>query len=366
MTTITEHIKSLETTPNQFMQLFKLMVEKNVSDLHLRVPSPPVVRINGSLKTLQSLPPLGATDIEMLLQSIAAPEQMNTFNAKMELDFTHDIPGLARFRVNALRQRGTISLCFRMIPMEIPSIDNLGLPKVCKELALRPRGLILITGPTGSGKSTTVAAMINHLNENSARNVITIEDPIEYVYANKMCLIAQRDVGNDTQSFDAALVHALRHDPDVIVVGEMRDMATISIAIRAAETGHLVISTLHTTDAAQTVDRIIDVFPSDQQQQIRLQLSQVLEAIISQTLLPRVGGGRIGAFEIMIANPAVRNLIRDKKTFELPNVMQLNGNGGMQTLDDALMALIKQGLITQEEALMKSSHPERFRKSLQY
>jgi twitching motility protein PilT len=305
-------------------------------------------------------------DTEMLLKSIATPELMNTFNTKMELDFTHDIPGLARFRVNALRQRGTISLCFRMIPMEIPSIDDLGLPKICKELALKPRGLILITGPTGSGKSTTVAAIIDHLNENEARNIITIEDPIEYVYSNKKCLIAQRDVGHDTQSFDAALVHALRHDPDVIVVGEMRDMVTISIAIRAAETGHMVISTLHTTDAAQTVDRIIDVFPPDQQQQIRLQLSQVLEAIISQTLLPRIDGGRIGAFEIMMANPAVRNLIRDKKTFELPNVIQLNGNGEMQTLDDALSVLVGNGLVSLEEAVMKSSHPERLRKSLQY
>ena len=366
MSIVIECPPSVEIPPNEFLELFDLMVEKEVSDLHLRVPSRPVVRIDGVLTTLQDRAPVSAEDTELLLKYIATQEQFDLFNTKFELDFAYDIPELARFRVNALKQRGTISLCFRRVPVRIPTIDELGLPRICKELALRPRGLILITGPTGSGKSTTVAAMINHLNENSARNVITIEDPIEYVHSNKKCLIAQRDVGHDTHSFDAALVHALRHDPDVIVVGEMRDMGTISTAVRAAETGHLVISTLHTTDAAQTVDRIIDVFPPDQQQQIRLQLSQVLEAIISQTLLPRIGGGRVGAFEIMIANAAVRNLIRDRKSFELPNVMQLNGNGGMQTLDDALSALVGNSLVTREEAMMKSSHPEQFKKSLRY
>lgn len=250
--------------------------------------------------------------------------------------------------------------------MKIPTIDDLGLPEICEKLIMKPRGLILITGPTGSGKSSTVAAMIDYLNENAARNIITIEDPIEFQYSNKKCLIAQRDLGYDTKSFDAALVHALRHDPDVIVVGEMRDVNTISTAIRAAETGHLVISTLHTTDAAQTVDRIIDVFSPDQQQQIRLQLSQVLEAVISQTLLPRIGGGRIGVFEILIATPAIRNLIRDQKTYELPNILQLNRNRGMQTLDDALVKLVKSRMVSEEEAMMQSSNPKEFKKSLEY
>jgi twitching motility protein PilT len=244
------------------------------------------------------------------------------------------------------------------------SIDELGLPQICKELVLKPRGLILVTGPTGCGKSTTLAAMINHLNENDRRNVITIEDPIEYLHPNKRCIIAQRDLGDDTKSFATALIHALRHDPDVIVIGEMRDLDTIATAITAAETGHLVLGTLHTTDAAQTVDRMTDIFPPSQQQQIRLQLAQVLEAVLSQALLPRIGGGRVGAFEILIATYAVRNLIRDGKTFQLPNVMQLGSKDGMQTLDQALAELVRRHIVTQEEAMMKSSNPEQINKSL--
>ncbi len=259
-----------------------------------------------------------------------------------------------------------MSFAFRLVPFEILSIDELGLPQICKELVLKPRGLILITGPTGSGKSTTLAGMINHLNETKKQNVITIEDPIEFLYCDRRCIIAQRDLGDDTKSFATALIHALRHDPDVIVVGEMRDLETISTAIRAAETGHLVLGTLHTTDASQTVDRIIEIFPPNQQQQMRLQLSQVMEAVLSQTLLPRIEGGRIAAFEIMIANSAVRNLIREGKTFELANAMQLGAKDGMQTLDQALVHLVRKGETTQEEAMMKSSHPERLEKALQF
>ena len=351
---------------NGFLEVFKLMEEKKASDLHLRVSSPPVLRIDGVLTWLQHLPPVTTTDIEGLFKAIVTREQMSYFNTNLELDFAYDIPELSRLRVNALRQRGTIGLCFRRIPREIPSIDSLGLPQICKDMILKPRGLILVTGPTGCGKSSTVAAMIDYLNENAARNIITIEDPIEYMHNNKKSLIAQRNLGYDTKSFDNALIHALRHDPDVIVVGEMRDVNTISTAIRAAETGHLVISTLHTTDVAQTVDRIIDVFSPDQQQQIRLQLSQVIEAIISQALLPRVDGGRIGAFEILTATPAVRSLIRDHKTYELPNIIQLNGNSGMQTLNDALVKLFKNGIISQKEAMLKSSNPEQFIRSLKY
>ncbi len=348
------------------LELFKLMVNRGASDLHLRVPSPPVLRIDGELVPLKDLPPLTPKDIETSFEHITTPEQRSTFFSDLELDFAHSVPGLARFRVSVLRQRGTISLSFRLVPIEISSIDDLGLPQICKELILKPRGLVLVTGPTGSGKSTTMAAMINHVNENDARNIITIEDPIEYLHPNKRCLIAQRDLGDDTKSFDIALIHALRHDPDIIVIGEMRDLATISTAIRAAETGHLVVGTLHTTDAAQTVDRIIDIFQPDQQQQIRLQLSQVIEAVLSQTLLPRIGGGRIAAFEIMIATPAVRNLIREGKTFELPNVMRLSSKDGMRVLDEALASLVRDGIVSQEEAMMKSSNPDRLKKSLEF
>jgi len=347
-------------------ELLKLMVDKGASDIHLRVPSPPVLRIDGQLIPQEDLPLLTPQDVKAAFDYITTPEQRSTFSRELELDFAYSIPGLARFRVSTLQQRGTISLAFRLVPIEILSISDLGLPQICKDLILKPRGLILVTGPTGSGKSTTMAAMINHLNENDARNIITIEDPIEYLHPNKKCIIAQRDLGDDTKSFDIALIHALRHDPDVIVVGEMRDLPTISTAIRAAETGHLVMGTLHTTDASQTVDRIIDIFPSGHQQQIRLQFSQVLEAVLCQTLLPRVRGGRVAAFEIMLANSAVRNLIREGKTYELPNVMRLSSKDGMQTLDQALVDLVKGRIVTQEEAMMKSSNPERLQKSLQF
>jgi len=347
-------------------ELLKLMVDNGASDLHLRVPSPPVLRIDGALITQDDMPPLTAKDIEWQFEQVTNQEQRNTFLREMELDFAYSLPGLARFRVSVIKQRGTLSIAFRRVPFEIPSIDQLGLPQICKKLILRPRGLILVTGPTGSGKSTTLAAMIDYLNEHVSRNVITIEDPIEYLYSNKKCLIAQRDLGDDTKSFAAALIHGLRHDPDVIVVGEMRDLETIATAISAAETGHLVLGTLHTTDAAQTIDRIVDIFPPSQQPQIRLQLSLVLEAVLSQTLLPRLkGGGRIAVFEIMLANSAVRNLIREHKAFELPNVMQLHAREGMQTLDQALADLARSGLVSQEEAMMKSSHPDRLTKLLQ-
>ena len=349
---------------DRFLELLRLMVDKGASDLHLRVPSPPVLRINGALTPIQGWSPMTTKDVEMVLDHVATPEQRSTFLTELELDFAYSVPGLARLRVSALRQRGTISLSFRLVPFEVTTIDDLELPQICKELILRPRGLILVTGPTGSGKSTTVAAMIVHLNENEARNIITIEDPIEYLHRNKRCLIAQRDLGDDTKSFDIALIHALRHDPDVIVIGEMRDLTTISTAIRAAETGHLVLGTLHTIDAAQTVDRIIDIFPPGQQQQIRVQLSQVIEAVLSQALLPSTAGGRIAAFEIMLATPAVRNLIREAKTFELPNVMQLSSKDGMQTLDKALATLVSDGIVSQEEAMMKSSNPDQLKKSL--
>lgn len=347
-------------------ELLKLMVDKGASDLHLKVPSTPVLRIDGELVLQEDLPPLTPKDIEYIFDVVTPQERKVVFLRERELDFAYSVPGVARFRVNILRQRGTMGIAFRFVPFIVPTIDELGLPQIFKELALKPRGLILVTGPTGSGKSTTLAAMINHLNESEKRSVITIEEPIEFLYRDKKCIIAQRDVGDDTESFSAASIHALRHDPDVIVVGEMRDLDTISTAIMAAETGHLVLATLHTTDAPQTIDRIVDVFPHGQQRQIRLQLSQVIEAIISQALLPLIGEGRVAAFEIMLASSAVRNLIREEKTFELPSIMQMSSKDGMQTLDQALADLIRRNLVTKEEAMKKSSNQKRLTRLLQF
>jgi len=346
-------------------ELLKLMVNKGASDLHLTVPSPPVLRIDGKLTPQEDLPPLTVQDIELALEQVSTEEQRAVFDREWELDFAYSVPGLARFRVNALRQRGVISLAFRFVPFYIPSIDEWGLPQIFKELILRPRGIILITGPSGSGKSTTLAAMLRHLNENATKNVITIEDPIEFLFSNKKCLIRQRDLGDDTKSFATAVIHALRHDADVIVIGEMRDLDTISTAITAAETGHLVLGTLHTVDAPQSIDRIIDVFPYGQQQQIRVQLSQVIEAIVSQALLPRIDAGRIAAFEIMLASHTIRKYIRDGKVFEIPVTIEVSTPEGMQTLDQALASLVKRKIVTPEDALLKSRDPVKLQKHLQ-
>ena len=352
---------SLKNEANGYHEFFELMVEKQASDLHLWVPSPPVLRIDGVLTPLNQFPPVDPKNVEMVFDNITTPEQKKTFQEQKELDFAYSIPGLARLRVNAMSQRGTISLAFRLVPFEVPSIDELGLPQVCKKLALRPRGLILITGPTGCGKSTTLAAMINHINENDNRTIISIEDPIEYLHSNKNCLIAQRELGDDTMSYAKALVHALRHDPDVLVVGEMRDMETMRTALTAAETGHLVLGTLHTVDAVQSIHRIVDMFPHSEQEQIVTQLSQVIEAILSQTLLPRIDGGRVAAFEVMIANSAIRKLIREQRVFELPRNMEFSTKEeGMHTLDQALAELVKSGIVSTEDAMMKSSNPAKF------
>jgi twitching motility protein PilT len=275
----------------------------------------------------------------------------------------YSIPGLARFRIAVYFQRGTMSVAIRQVSLKIPSIDELGLPPVCKNLALRTKGLVLVTGPTGSGKSTTLAAMISHLNKSDKRNVITIEDPIEYVYHNEKCIIAQRDLGDDFKSFAVALRHTLRQDPDVILVGEMRDLDTIATAITAAETGHLVLSTVHTVSAPQTIDRVVDVFPAHQQAQIRFQLSLVLEGVLSQYLLPRAGGrGRVAAFEIMVSTDAIRNLIRDGRSDQIPTYLQTGRQVGMQTMDQALEDLVKEGTISIDEAVMRATKPEDFRR----
>ncbi len=344
-------------------ELLHVMVERGASDLHLRVPSPPVLRIDGDLKPLEELPGVTPQYAKEALEHVTTESQREKFYSELELDLAYSIAGLARFRVNAFFQRGTISLAIRQVSLKVPTIDGFGLPPVCKDLALKTRGLVLVTGPTGSGKSTTLAAMIDHLNKNATRNVITIEDPIEFVYHNERCIIAQRDLGDDFRSFSVALRHTLRQDPDVILVGEMRDLDTISTAITAAETGHLVLSTVHTVNAPQTIDRIVDVFPAHQQEQIRFQLSLVLEGVLSQLLLPRAGGrGRVASFEIMVGTDAIRNLVRDGRTDQIPTYLQTGKQHGMQTMDQALQDLVRLGMVTTEEALIRSTKPDELRR----
>jgi twitching motility protein PilT len=345
--------------------LFKLAIDTGASDLHLRVGLPPILRIDSHLERQKDFVPLTNGDILDMLEQIATPKQQQRFSQEKELDFAYPLDCQARFRVNVMVQQQTLSVACRRLPFIVPTIDELDLPQICKDLILQPRGLILVTGPTGVGKSTTMAAMIRHLNDNRDCNVITIEDPIEYHHQNNKAIIAQRELGEDTDSFDMALIRALRHDPDVIAVGEMRDLKTISAAITAAETGHLVMSTLHTTDAMQTIDRMVDVFPPAQQSQVRLQLSQEIIAILSQTLLPRATGkGMIAAFEILISNPAIRNLIREGRTFEIPSYMRIHSEAGALSLDDSLTQMIQTHKITKEEALKKSSDPKRLIKQL--
>jgi twitching motility protein PilT len=341
-------------------ELLRAMVKAGASDMHLKVPNPPVFRIDGVLKRQTQYACINPGDMERLFKEMTTPAQQETFFATKELDFAISVPDVSRFRVNILHQRGTIAIAVRMVPFQIQTIDMLNLPGIFKSLIMKPRGMILVTGPTGSGKSTTMAAMLQHLNENRHSSVITIEDPIEYVFQDNKCIIAQRELGGDTVSYPIALRHALRHDPDVIVVGEIRDVDSLTTAIAAAETGHLVLGTLHTINAVQTVDRIIDMYPPGQQHQIRMQISQVLEAIISQTLVIRANGrGRVGCYEIMLATNAVRNLLREGKTYELQSIMQLNRQMGMQTLDQHLADLAASGVIAREEALMKSDNPDR-------
>ncbi|TFG47208.1 MAG: type IV pilus twitching motility protein PilT [Dehalococcoidia bacterium] len=347
-------------------ELLRAMVKAGASDLHLKVPNPPIFRIDGALKRQTNFAILNPSDMERMFREMTTPQQQETFLSTKELDFALSVPDVSRFRINIMYQRGTISIAVRQVPFHIMTIDMLNLPSLFKSLIMKPRGLILVTGPTGSGKSTTMAAMLQHLNENRSASVITIEDPIEYVFQDNKCIIAQRELGGDTTSYPIALRHALRHDPDVIVLGEIRDVETITTAIAAAETGHLVLGTLHTINAVQTVDRAIDMYPPSQQHQIRMQLSQVLEAVISQTLIPRSNGrGRVGCFEILLTTTAVRNLIREGKTFELHSIMQLNRQAGMQTLDQNLAELAANNGITKEEAMMKSDNPDRLERLIE-
>lgn len=343
----------------KLQELLVFMVSEGASDLHLRIARPPVIRVDGLLRTIKSMPTITQSDLKEAFEQVTTQKQKQEFPQLMELDCAYSVAGLSRFRVNAFLQRGTLSLAIRQIPFEVPSLDDLQLPDICKTLAQRPRGLILVTGRTGTGKSTTLAAMINHLNKTQSRNVITIEDPIEYLFKDDKCLIAQRELGYDTPSFASALKHVLRQDPDVVLVGEMRDLETIATAITAAETGHLVLSTLHTPSAPQAIDRIIDAFPPHQQEQIRLQLSMVLEAVLSQTLLRRASGtGRVAAVEVMMGTDAIKNLIRDGKLEQIASYMQTGSKYGMQTMDQAFQNLIQRRVVAPEEALAFNLKPQ--------
>ena len=339
--------------------LLKKLLELSGSDLHITTSSPPQVRVHGHLQPLD-MPPLGPADTKQLAYSVMTDAQKHRFEEDFELDFSFGLKGLARFRANIFNQRGAVAAVFRVIPFEIKSFSQLNLPAVVSKLCDRPRGLILVTGPAGSGKSTTLAAMIDKINSERHEHIITIEDPIEFVHPHKNCLVNQREIHQDTKSFSGALRAALREDPDVVLIGEMRDLETIESALRIAETGHLTFGTLHTNSAASTINRVIDVFPAHQQPQIRAQLSLVLEGILCQSLLPRAGGqGRAMAMEVLVPNPAIRNLIREDKIHQIYSSMQSGQDKyGMQTFNQALMTLYLQKAITIETALLRSSNPD--------
>jgi twitching motility protein PilT len=346
-------------------ELLELVVETEASDLHLAVGLPPILRIDGELKATR-YEPLDPPTLQRLVYDTLTDDQIQRFETNLELDCSYQLRKISRFRVNIFRDRGNVAAAYRRIPTRIPTIQELGLPPVVEELARRPRGLILVTGPTGSGKSTTLAAIINQINHERAEHIITIEDPIEYLHTHHKSIINQRELGEDTLSFSAALRSALREDPDVILVGEMRDLETIALAITCAETGHLVMATLHTNSAHESIDRIIDVFPPEQQEQIRVQLANNILAVLAQQLLPRAGQpGRVAAVEVMTATAAIRNLIRENKAFQIPSIIQTSGELGMQTMDQALADLYKQSIISYETAMRRAQNPQELERLLQ-
>jgi twitching motility protein PilT len=348
-----------------FADLLLDVLERRASDLHLTAGSQPMIRVRGRLTALEEYPKLMPADTREIVYGILTNDQRQRLETDWQIDFAYAIPGRARFRVNAYYQRAAIGAAFRLIPFSIKTVDELGLPAVMHELARKPRGFVLVTGPTGSGKSTSLAAVIDEINSTRAEHIMTIEDPIEFLHGHKKCIVNQREIGADAQSFGAGLKAALRQDPDVILVGEMRDLETIHTALTAAETGHLVFATLHTQDAPQTIDRIIDVFPAEQQQQIRVQLSVALQGIVTQQLLPTAdGAGRVAACEVLLATPAIRNLIREGKTHQIYSSLQTGGNLGMQTMDAALATLVRSGKITQQLAEARSSTPDELRRLL--
>ncbi|MCX8052241.1 MAG: type IV pilus twitching motility protein PilT [Armatimonadetes bacterium] len=353
--------RSVETV--HLDDLLREALERSSSDMHLTVGLPPVVRVDGTLQHL-NYQPLSPGDTQRLVYDILTNEQVQHFETVRELDFSYGVRGVGRFRVNVYRQRGSVGAAFRAIPDRIPTFEQLGLPLILRELSHKHSGLILVTGPTGSGKSTTIACMIDTINAERAVHIMTMEDPIEYLHRHKRGMVNQRELGSDTDSFHNALRAVLREDPDVILVGEMRDLETIQAALTLAETGHLVFGTLHTRNAPQTIDRVIDVFPPHQQDQIRVQLSNTLEAVIAQQLLPRIGGGRIAALEIMVATAAVRNLIREGKSHQLYSAIETGAQYGMQTMDKVLADLHRNGMITLEDAQARAIDKENFQRFL--
>jgi twitching motility protein PilT len=339
------------------------LVERRGSDLHLTAGSPPMMRHHGKLMPVEGQPRLTAAMIQRIVYAVLTQRQRERFEEELELDLAYSVPEVARFRMNVYRQREALGAAFRLIPYEIKTLEDLGLPPSVGNLAGLPRGMVLVTGPTGSGKSTTLAALVDLANRTRHDHIMTVEDPIEFLHEHKSCLVNQREVGEDTHSFASALKHVLRQDPDIILVGEMRDLETISVALTAAETGHLVFATLHTQDAAQTVDRVIDVFPPHQQQQVRAQLAGALQGVVCQTLCRTANGtGRVVAAEVMLATPAVRNLIREGKTHQIYSVMQAGAQHGMQTLDQHLALLVRSNMITFEQGMEKAHHIEDYRR----
>src|SRR5690242_15023050 len=341
-------------------ELLAFAVKNKASDLHLSSGLPPLIRVHGDIRRI-NLPPMEHEDVHAMVYDIMSDGQRKMYEEFLECDFSFAVPNLARFRVNAFNQQRGAAAAFRTIPSKVLSLEELNAPKVFAGLTERPRGLILVTGPTGSGKSTTLAAMVNHVNENEYGHILTIEDPIEFLHDSKKCLINQRELGPHTLSFPNALRAALREDPDYILVGEMRDLETIRLALTAAETGHLVFATLHTSSAAKTIDRIIDVFPAGEKPMVRSMLSESLRAVISQTLMKKVGGGRIAAHEIMVGIPAIRNLIREDKVAQMYSSIQTGQQYGMQTLDQNLQDLVKRGLVARQEALTYAKNKETFK-----
>ncbi len=340
-------------------ELLAFSAKQGASDLHLSAGLPPMIRVDGDVRRI-NLPPMEHKEVHGLIYDIMNDKQRKDYEEFLETDFSFEVPGVARFRVNAFSQNRGAGAVFRTIPSKVLTMDDLGMGQVFKDIASKPRGLVLVTGPTGSGKSTTLAAMIDYINESRYDHILTIEDPIEFVHDSKKCLMNQREVHRDTLGFNEALRSALREDPDIILVGELRDLETIRLALTAAETGHLVFGTLHTTSAAKTIDRVVDVFPAAEKDMVRSMLSESLQAVVSQALLKKSGGGRIAAHEIMLGNSAIRNLIREDKVAQMYSAIQTGGQMGMQTLDQHLQSLLQKGSITREEAQAKAKMPENF------
>lgn len=340
-------------------KLLTFAVQNGASDLHLTAGMPPVIRVDGDIRRVDA-PAMDHKTVHALIYEIMTDKQRKDYEEFFETDFSFEIPGLARFRVNAFNQNRGAAAVFRTIPAEVMTMEQLAMGKVFEQIASFPRGLVVVTGPTGSGKSTTLAAMMDYINDTRYEHILTIEDPIEFVHQSKKCLINQREVHRDTKGFNEALRSALREDPDIILVGELRDLETIRLALTAAETGHLVFATLHTTSAAKTIDRMIDVFPAGEKSMVRSMLSESLQAVISQALLKKTGGGRVAAFEIMMGTPAIRNLIREDKVAQMYSAIQTGSNTGMRTLDQHLKELVQAGLVSRDDARVKAKMPDAF------